>query len=70
MLSRRRFNFHLNIILSLMKTVMTWKIHPTRLQLQLAELRITGNTIQNMASRCCQRDWVGRDAVHRVQSMF
>ena len=48
-LSRRRFNFRLNIILSLMFSTMTWRIHLTRLQLQLAELRITGNTIQNMA---------------------
>ena len=29
--------------------IMTWRIHPTRMQPQLAELRITGNTIQNMA---------------------
>ena len=49
MLSRRRFNFRLNIILSLMFSIMTWRIHPTRMQPQLAELRITGNTIQNMA---------------------
>ena len=49
MLSRRRFNYRLNIILSLMFSIMTWRIHPTRTQPQLAELRITGNTIQNMA---------------------
>ena len=49
MLSRRRFNFRLNIILSLMFSIMTWRIHPTRMQPQLAELRIIGNTFQNMA---------------------
>ena len=31
-----------------MFSIMTWRTHPTRQQL-LVELRITGNTIQNMA---------------------
>ena len=48
-LSRTRFVFHKNIILSLMFSIMTWRIHPTKQRLRLVELRISGNTIQNMA---------------------